>query len=153
MTQKINMATTCLNFSLNYISRYPKTEKELTVHLFQKWFMSTEVNETIKKLKELWYINDEKFVQSYINSEISNKWKPVIVIKQKLIQKWVDQNLVDQILNKNIEDMQQWTYKKITRDIQNYKKKWIEWFDIIQKLMRKGYKLDDIKSVIHNRNN
>lgn len=147
------MATTCLNFSLNYISRYPKTEKELTVHLFQKWFMSSDVNETIKKLKELWYINDEHFVQSYINSEISNKWKPVIVIKQKLIQKWVDVDLVDQLLKRNIEDMQEWTYKKITRDIQNYKKKWIDWFDIIQKLMRKWYKLDDIKSVIHNRNN
>jgi regulatory protein len=146
------MATTCLNFSLNYISRYPKTEKELTVHLFQKWFMSLEVNETIKKLKELWYINDEKFVQSYINSEISNKWKPVIVIKQKLIQKWVDVNLVDQLLKQNIEDMQEWTYKKITRDIQNYKKKWIDWFDIIQKLMRKWYKLDDIKSVIQKNN-
>ncbi|MFZ2150796.1 MAG: RecX family transcriptional regulator [Candidatus Absconditicoccaceae bacterium] len=147
------MATTCLNFSLNYISRYPKTEKELTVHLFQKGFMSSDVNETIKKLKELGYINDEHFVQSYINSEISNKGKPVIVIKQKLIQKGVDVDLVDQLLKRNIEDMQEGTYKKITRDIQNYKKKGIDGFDIIQKLMRKGYKLDDIKSVIHNRNN
>ena len=146
------MATNCLNFSLNYISRYPKTEKELTIHLFQKWFMSVEVNDTIKRLKELWYIDDEKFVQSYINSEISNKWKPTIVIKQKLIQKWVDSHLVDKLLNKNIEDIQWWTHKKITKEIQNYKKKWIDWFDIIQKLMRKWYKLDDIKSVIQKNN-
>lgn len=146
------MTNKCLQFSLNYISRYPKTEKELTIHLFKKWFTSNDVNEVIKKLKDLWYIDDERFVQSYINSEISNKWKPTIAIKQKLIQKWVDLNLVDKLLNKNIEDIQQWTQKKINKEIQNYKKKWVDWFDIIQKLMRKWYKLDDIKSVIQQNN-
>ena len=146
------MTNKCLQFSLNYISRYPKTEKELTIHLFKKWFTSNDVNEVIKKLKDLWYIDDERFVQSYINSEISNKWKPTIAIKQKLIQKWVDLNLVDKLLNKNIEDIQQWTQKKINKEIQNYKKKWVDWFDIIQKLMRKWYKLDDIKSVIKQNN-
>ena len=146
------MTTNCLQYALNYISRYPKTEKELTVRLFQKWFMSNDVSGTIKKLKELWYINDENFVQSYINSEISNKWKPTIIIKQKLIQKGVDVNLVDNLLKKNIADIQVWTYKKIKKEIQNYKKKWIDWFDIIQKLIRKWYKLDEIKSVIQRNN-
>jgi SOS response regulatory protein OraA/RecX len=145
------MSTKCLQFSLNYISRYPKTEKELTVHLFKKWFMSQEVNDALTKLKELWYIDDERFIQSYINSEISNKWKPIMAIKQKLMQKWVDSHLVDKVLNMNTEDMQEWTHKKIKKEIQNYKKKWIDWFDIIQKLMRKGYKLDDIKAVIQNK--
>jgi regulatory protein len=146
------MTNKCLQFSLTYISRYPKTEKELTVHLFQKWFSSNDVNESIKKLKERWYINDEKFVQSYINSELTSKWKPTILIKQKLIQKWVDSHLVDQLLKNNTEDIQEWTHKKIKREIQSYKKKWIDWFDIIQKLMRKWYKLDDIKSVIQKNN-
>lgn len=145
------MASDCLQFSLNYISRYPKTEKELTVRLLQKGFMSNEVNETIRKLKELWYINDEKFIQSYINSEISNKGKPILIIKQKLIQKWADWHLIEKLLNNNMEDMLEWTYKKIQKEIQSYKKKWIDWFDIIQKLMRKWYKLDDIKEVIQNK--
>jgi len=146
------MTTKCLQFSLNYISRYPKTEKELTIHLFKKWFMSWEVDATIKKLKELWYINDENFVQSYINSEISNKWKPTIVIKQKLIQKWVDSNLIDKLIRTNTQDIQEWIYKKIKKEMQDYKRKWIDWFDIIQKIMRKWYKLEDIKTVIEKNN-
>jgi len=146
------MTTKCLQFSLNYISRYPKTEKELTIHLFKKWFMSSEVDATIKKLKELWYINDENFVQSYINSEISNKWKPTIVIKQKLIQKWVDSNLIDKLIRTNTQDIQEWIYKKIKKEMQDYKRKWIDWFDIIQKIMRKWYKLEDIKTVIEKNN-
>lgn len=146
------MTTKCLQFSLNYISRYPKTEKELTIHLFKKWFMSSEVDATIKKLKELWYINDENFVQSYINSEISNKWKPTIVIKQKLIQKWIDSNLIDKLIRTNTQDIQEWIYKKIKKEMQDYKRKWIDWFDIIQKIMRKWYKLEDIKTVIEKNN-
>jgi regulatory protein len=133
---------------MNYISRYPKTEKELTIHLFQKWFDSSDVHDTIKKLKELWYLDDQKFVQSYINSEIINKGKPTLLIKQKLFQKWVDWNLVDKLIKDNLEDIKEWTYKKIEREIQNYKKKWFDGFDIIQKIMRKWYQLDDIKKVI-----
>jgi len=145
------MKSRCFEFSLNYISRYPKTEKELTIHLFKKWFMSDDINQTMQKLKELWYINDEKFIQSYINSELVNKWKPSIIIKQKLLQKWADSDIIEKLLKENTQDIQEWAYKKIKKEIQNYKKKWLDWFDIIQKLMRKWYKLDDIKSVIQNK--
>jgi hypothetical protein len=47
--------------------------------------------------------------------------------------------------------MQEGVEAKIKRDIQQYKKRWIEGFDIIQKLLRKWYKLDDIKRVIENK--
>ncbi len=42
-------------------------------------------------------------------------------------------------------------HEKIKKEIKAYKKKNIDGFDIIQKLMRKGYKLDDIKRVIENK--
>jgi hypothetical protein len=38
--------------------------------------------------------------------------------------------------------------KKIRKQIDSYKNKGVEWFDIIHKLMRKWYNLDDIKAVI-----
>jgi len=47
--------------------------------------------------------------------------------------------------------MQEGIETKIKKDIDQYKSKWVEWFDIIQKLMRKWYKLDDIKKVIQNK--
>lgn len=146
------MPSNCFQFALKYISRYPKTEKELSIYLFKKGFLSNDVNHTIEKLKELWYVDDQKFVQSYINSEISKKWKPIITMKQKLIQKWVDQKTIDKLLQENSEDIKEWIYKKIKKEIEIHKKKWIDWFDIIQKLMRKWYKLDDIKSVIQKNN-
>jgi hypothetical protein len=38
--------------------------------------------------------------------------------------------------------------KAIKKEIETYKKKWVDWFDIIQKLMRRWYQLVDIKAVI-----
>ncbi len=146
------MTNTCFQFAIKYISRYPKTQKELTIKLFQKWFSSDEVNNTISKLKDLWYVDDQKFTQSYINSELINKWKPPIIIKQKLIQKWIDPDIVQDILDQNSQDILQWIHKKINKEIQIYKKKSIEGFEIIQKLIKKWYKLDDIKTVIHQNN-
>ncbi|MCF7834923.1 RecX family transcriptional regulator [Candidatus Gracilibacteria bacterium] len=143
--------SSCFQLALKYISRYPKTEKELSIYLFKKGFLNTDVVQTIKKLKEIGYVDDSKFVQSYINSELSKKGKPIILIKQKLIQKGVDKNTIDKLMQDNSEDIKDGIYKKIQKEIQTYKKKGIDGFDIIQKLMRKGYKLDDIKSVIQNK--
>ena len=46
------------------------------------------------------------------------------------------------------EDITEGIQQRIAKEIQLYKKKWVDGFEIIQKLMRKGYRLADIKSVI-----
>jgi SOS response regulatory protein OraA/RecX len=91
------------------------------------------------------------FAESYIRSEIVNKGKPSIVIVQKLYQKWVPQEIVRAVLKKYETEMGEWIHDKIKKDIAAYKKRDIDGFDIIQKLMKKGYKLDDIKKVIENK--
>ena len=42
----------------------------------------------------------------------------------------------------------EWCFKGNDSEISKYKKKGVEGFDIIQKLMRKGYKLGDISTVL-----
>lgn len=91
------------------------------------------------------------FAESYIRSEIVNKWKPAIRIIQKLHQKWVPQDIVRDVLKKYDEEMGEGIHDKIKKEIQAYKRKDIDGFDIIQKLMRKWYKLADIKKVIENK--
>ena len=46
------------------------------------------------------------------------------------------------------EELINWMRKAIKKEIEAYKKKWVDWFDIIQKLMRRWYQLADIKAVI-----
>ncbi len=141
----------CFDYALKYIYRYPKTEKELKIQLYTKWYNTKDIDRTIVELKKKNYVNDEMFTESYIRSEVVNKGKPAIRIIQKLQQKWVPQEIVKDILKKYENEMGEGIHDKIKKEIAAYKRKEVDGFDIIQKLMRKWYKLADIKKVIENR--
>ena len=141
----------CFDYALKYIYRYPKTEKELRIQLYTKWYNTKDIDRTITELKKKNYVNDEMFTESYIRSEVVNKGKPAIRIIQKLQQKWVPQEIVKDILKKYENEMGDGIHDKIKKEIAAYKRKEVDGFDIIQKLMRKWYKLADIKKVIENK--
>ena len=141
----------CFDYALKYIYRYPKTEKELKIQLYTKWYNTKDIDRTITELKKKNYVNDEMFTESYIRSEVVNKGKPAIRIIQKLQQKWVPQEIVKDILKKYENEMGDGIHDKIKKEIAAYKRKEVDGFDIIQKLMRKWYKLADIKKVIENK--
>lgn len=139
---------TCLDYALHYTSRYPKTEKELRIQLMQKGYFSEDIQKTIEFLKEKNFLNDKMFVESYVRSELVNKGKPSITIIQKLQEKGADKHLIMQVIKEYEEDINTWVKERIKKEIASYKKRGEEWFDIIQKLMRKWYRLGDIKDVI-----
>ncbi len=141
----------CLDYALKYIHRFPKTEKELRIQLYMKWYPTSDVDATIAELKKKNYVNDEMFAESYIRSEVVNKGKPAIRIIQKLQQKGIPPDILKEVIKKYEEAMNDGIYSTIKREIAAYKKKNIDGFDIIQKLLRKWYKLADIKRVIENR--
>ncbi len=141
----------CFDYALKYIYRYPKTEKELRIQLYTKGHSTKDIDWTIEELKKKNYVNDMMFAESYIRSEVVNKGKPAIRIIQKLYQKWVPQEIVKEVLKKYDEEMGEGIHDKIKKEIQAYKRKDIDGFDIIQKLMKKWYKLADIKKVIENK--
>ncbi len=141
----------CFDYALKYIYRFPKTEKELRIKLYMKWYPTSDVDRTIEELKKKNYVNDTMFAESYIRSEVVNKGKPAIKIIQKLQQKWVPQDIIKDTLKKYELEMWEGTLAKIKKEIQAYKRRDVDGFDIIQKLLRKGYKLADIKCVIENK--
>ncbi len=122
----------CCQYALKYISRYPKTEKELKIKLQQKGYNSDEIRYTMEYLKAKKFADDRVFAESYIRSELVNKWKPVIVIRNKLYQKWVDKTLINEIIKEYEQDVQSGIFQKIRKEIDSYKRKWVDWFDIIQ---------------------
>lgn len=142
------MKTSCLDYALNYIYRFPKTEKELISQLFKKGYLQEQVDETMAYLKDKWFIDDAKFADSYIYSQSVKKWKPLFQVKIKLYQKGVDKTLVEKVAKEYESDISKWTSQKIIKEIEKYKKKGLNGFDIIQKLLLRGYSLDDIKKVL-----
>lgn len=145
------MAKSCYEYAITLLSKYPKTEKELRIKMYQQGYDSETVMRTLEKLKSENFVNDQLFAESYLNSEVSRKGKPLLVITQKLLLKGIDKQLLSEITAKYSEDYQEGIYQGIEKEINQYKKKGVEGFEIIQKLLRKGYKLGDIKKVIKNR--
>lgn len=147
--------TKCGQYALSYINRYPKSEKELKAKLLQKWYSLRDTENTIDALKEQNFVNDERFTESYINSEICKKGKPPISIFQKLYQKWIDKQLIKEKFAKMDNEIQQWVKEKILREIQKYQQKAEQKgeeanpMDIIQKISRKGYKIDDVIKAVN----
>ncbi|EKD25103.1 MAG: hypothetical protein ACD_80C00118G0012 [uncultured bacterium (gcode 4)] len=141
----------CFDYALKYICTYPKTEKELRIQLYTKGHDTKDIDRTLAELKKKNYVNDTMFAESYIRSEVVNKGKPAIRIIQKLQQKWVPPEILKEVLKRYEEDMGEGIHEKIKKEIEAYKRKDVDGFDIIQKLMKKWYKLDDIKKVIQNK--
>lgn len=138
----------CLDYALKYIHTYPKTEQELRVKLFTKKYTESEIDHTIQLLKTKWYIDDIQFTRLYIQSEISKKWKIPYLIRNKLLHKWVSKIIINDIMEQYEDDMQQGILDRIRKDIQKYKKKWLDGYEIVTKIAQKGYKISDIRKAI-----
>jgi len=145
------MAKSCYEYAIWVIGKYPKTEKELRIKMYQQGYDSETVMRTLEKLKKDNFVNDELFAESYINSEVIRKWRPLIVISQKLEMRGIEKDIISKVIHEAWEEIESWILQWIEREINQYKKKGVDWFDIIQKLMRKWYRLWDIKKVIKSR--
>ncbi len=138
----------CYVYATNYIYRYPKTEKELKGKLYQKGFREHQVEDTVAFLKFKGFLDDRLFTEMYLNSEVIKKGKPLLSVKQKLFYKGVDKHLIQEVIDTVEDDILDGMKTKIRKDFETYKKKGKDWFDAIQRLIRKWYKLEDIKSAI-----
>ncbi len=141
----------CKDYALKYIHRYPKTEQELRVKLLTKHYNEDEIDHTIARLKQMKWVNDEQFTRLYFQSEAVKKWKPPYAIKQKLIQKWVDKQLVEKIYRQLEEDINEGIIIRIQKEIDKLKKKGLDGFDIIAKISQKWYRIGDIKRALKTR--
>lgn len=140
--------TDVIDYALRYIFRYPKTEKELVIQLRKKWYTESEIEKAIKYLKRKKYLNDRQFTKDYVDFHVVRRWKPIIWVKQKLYEKWVDKEIINDVLSKKIDDVNKWIGKKIKKEIQDYKQKWLDWLEILEKLTRKWYTYKQIKKVV-----
>ncbi|MFA7718052.1 MAG: regulatory protein RecX [Candidatus Absconditabacterales bacterium] len=141
----------CYDYAISYLYRFPKTEQDLRIKLYQKGYPSSDVDMTMQNLKKKGYIDDKIYAESYVRSDVVKKGKPAFLLKKKLEQKGIDRSILDEVFKAYEGDMQEGIEGRIKKEIEGYKKRGVDGFDIIQKLMRKGYKLDDIKRVIENK--
>ncbi|PID99715.1 MAG: hypothetical protein CSA81_14850 [Acidobacteria bacterium] len=141
----------CIDYAYYYLSRFPKTEKELCAKLYEKKYTDHEVESALILLKKDGYVDDEQFARMYLESEVIKKGKPLRNIRGKLLQKGIDSGLLAELVAEYDEEIQEGARLGILREIDKLKARGVDGFDIAQKLVRKGYKIHQIKQALAER--
>lgn len=131
------------NKALHYLAKCMKSEGEVIKYLKSKSFKDNVIEIAIKKLKEYRYIDDVLYTKEYIEMYKSKYGK--LKIKQNLLNKCIDEELIDEYLSFDEEENLDSVINLIEKRTKNKE------FDdklkqkIIRNLLSKGYSYDIIK--------
>lgn len=140
------------NKAINYINFKPRTEYEVKVYLKKAELSENDIVKIIKNLKEISYIDDERFATRF-TEELIRKQKGNYSIRQTLTQKGIDKNLIEICLKTYLPDVERknalYVAQQTIRNLTSYPEK-KQRFQIIQKLSMQGYSQDVINYVLNN---
>lgn len=138
----------CLDYAMDYIYRFPKSERELRIQLSKKWYFGNEIDYSVDQMKKKGFVDDANFATMYIESELIHKGKPSVIIYKKLLEKWIDKQILRDLMEKFEVKASDGISERIKKEIERMKKLGDEWVVIIQKLMRRGYTVSQIKECL-----
>ena len=137
------------NKGLDFLSRRPYGTKELIKKLCEKGHEKEASEKACERLNELGLLNDEEFARILANELLERKNYSIKRIKQELIFKGIDREIVENTVDLLDNDTK-------NRIILVIKKKYINKLNdekgrkrAIDGLMRLGYSYSDIKSALN----
>lgn len=141
----------CKNSALKIIERTYKSEKELRDKLVLKGYDDHIIKLTINFLREYNLLNDTNYAKMYVKDRSRNQGKNKI--KYTLIQKGIDENIIEEELNKiDKDEIKEVAYEMALKKYRVLSKRENDNYKLTQKLYRflmgKGYDYDLIKDVV-----
>ena len=122
---------------LKYILYKKRTEQEVR-RKFSSTINEDMLEDIIEYLKEAKYIDDNEFISKTINNYIALKNSSIKELEYKLLSKGLDKKDIDNYIYE-IKSAKNIFYKKSTS---------MEEQEIVQYLLKKGYKMENIKEAI-----
>ena len=123
--------------------------KKRTEHEIRQKFISDEgelLDDVIDELKELDYINDEKYIEKAVKEFINLNNLSIKEIEYKLISKGIKKDLIDTYICNNKEELLEYEIKS-AKNIFIKKLNLQDKEDILNYLRKKGYMEDSLKIV------
>ena len=97
-----------LNKAYFFLKFRPRSEKEVREYLYKKTttthWSHEAADKIIEKLKSQELIDDEKFIESFVHSRTALKPKGEKMLRQELLQKGINKELIDNFFSNNIVD-------------------------------------------------
>ena len=131
--------------AVNYLSYELRTEKEIKDYLYKKEFTTPTIMDVMDRLKQLNYLDDAAYAQSFINTQLRTSANGPRIIEQKMFKKGVPDDIIKQkmteidpdILLENATDFAEKQVRKTSRI--SFKQQLIK---LRQSLYSKGYSSD-----------
>lgn len=86
-------------FAINYLSYRPRSTAELRKHLLKKGFLTETIELVIAELTDSNLLNDLEFAQYWVDQREEFRPRGLYALRYELIQKGIDQSIIDQSLN------------------------------------------------------
>ena len=131
---------------LKYILYQKRCEQEVRKKFASK-INENMLEDIIEYLKEAEYINDKEYIESKISNFKILKNLSIKEINYKLLAKGVNKRQLENYIDSNIEELNEYEIKSACNIIQK-KMKSLEVQDIKSFLYKKGYKSDNINKAI-----
>ncbi|WP_338753370.1 recombination regulator RecX [Bacillus sp. FJAT-52991] len=140
-----------LNTAIHFLSIRMRSEKEVRDYLQKKEIEPEAIEETIRSLDRLSYLDDAQFAKAYMNTQINTTDKGPIVIRRELKEKGIKDKWIEEVLSSFDFSNQ---LEKATALADKYRKKYKKESFVVQKqkieqaLIRKGYGWDVIQEAV-----
>jgi SOS response regulatory protein OraA/RecX len=121
-----------------HLSIYPKTVIQTRQYLSKKWYDEQEINAAVNQLKETKVLDDVAYAEAYLYSEVISKWKPLFVTKHKLSQKWIESELLEELVVIHLDDYNAWMKSKL-KSLRSQKSMTDEKMKRIKKMVSRWY--------------
>ncbi len=149
--EEFNQALNLVYFFLKF---RPRTKKEIIAYLQKKsrryHFDETTIDAVVKELEDNRLINDEKFIEWFIEERSRIKQKSSFVLKSELLRLGVEKTLIDAYFNLHPQNEEELAVKALFS-------RWYRFQDLpqdekfrkaVQFLMRRGFDFDIAKKAI-----
>lgn len=131
---------------LKYILYKKRTEQEIK-NKFSQTIEENLLEDIIQYLKDAKYINDKEYIQKTVNNFIALKNLSIREIQYKLVTKGLKRSDIEDYIYENQEELERYEIKSAQNII--YKKTTsMEQEEINQFLLKKGYKIENIKKAM-----
>ena len=135
-----------LNYAFGYLSKYRKTEKELRAKLVERGYLVQIVDYVMVKTKEYKFVDDESYVNSYV--ETYKKRKGSRLMKFELKRKGIDEEIVSNI-EVNEQEEQEYVKALIEKFFRNKEMTKENVQKLYRHLLSKGFSYDSAKSALY----
>ena len=98
--EKQNNYYDAYNKTISYIMKHQRSRKEIEDYITKFELKKEDESNILKKLQEIGLINDLNYVRAYISDSINLSNKGPYKIKQELISLGIDENIIEEELDK-----------------------------------------------------